>query len=186
MGGDEKMGVSVLEEKIRFTYEDYLSLPNDGKRYQVVEGEIYMVPAPAPYHQDIVGNLFVLLRTFVEERWLGRVYFAPCDVILSEEDIVPPDILFILKEREHIITKRNIRGAPDLVIEIVSPFTAKFDKTAKMKLYEKFGVKEYWLVDPDAKKIEVLTRNNGSYESEGVFGIEQSWDSPLLKGYGSV
>lgn len=176
------MSVSALKEKIRFTYKDYLSLPDDGKRFQVIEGEIYMVPAPAPYHQDIVGKLFVLLRTFVAERKLGWVYFATCDVILSEEDIVQPDLFFISKDNGHIVTERNIQGAPDLVIEILPQFTAKLDKTAKMKLYERSGVKEYWLVDPDRKAIEVLTLKGRSYDSMGVFGIEQSFESVLLKG----
>jgi len=176
------MSVSVLKEKVKFTYDDYLLLPDDGKRYQIIEGEIYMVPAPAPYHQDILGKLFVLLLTFVEERGLGRVYLAPCDVILSEVDIVQPDIFFISKEREHIITEKNIRGAPDLAIEILSQSTAKFDKMVKMKLYERSEVKEYWLVYPDREEIEVLALRGGCYESMGVFGIEQSFESALLKG----
>ena len=176
------MGVSVLKEKVRFTYEDYVSLPDDGKRYQVIEGDIYMVPAPAPGHQDIARRLVILLNEFVERHKLGRVYFAPCDVILSEEDIVQPDIFFISSEREHIIIERNIQGAPDLVIEILSHFTAKLDRTAKLKLYERSGVKEYWLVDPDREEMEVLTLKRGSYESMGVFEIGQSFESGLLKG----
>lgn len=99
------MIVSVLKEKVRFTYEDYLLLPDDGKRYQIIEGVLYMVPAPAPWHQDIARKLVILLNEFVERYKLGRVFFAPCDVILSEEDIVQPDIFFISKEREHIITE---------------------------------------------------------------------------------
>lgn len=177
--------MSVLEKKIRYTYEDYLSLPDDGKRYQVIEGEIYMVPAPAPWHQDITRKLVILLNEFVERHKLGKVYFALCDVVLSEEDIIQPDIFFISKEREHIITEQNFQGAPDLIIEIISPFTAKLDKSLKMKLYERFGVKEYWLVDPDGEEIEVLTLKGEGYESIGVFGIEhgQSFESPLLKGF---
>ena len=176
------MSVSVLREKVRYTYEDYLLLPEDGKRYQIIEGEIYLVPAPAPWHQDIARKLVILLNEFVERYKLGRVFFAPCDVILSEEDIVQPDIFFISKEREHIITEMNIQGVPDLVIEILSPSTAKLDKTVKMKLYERSGIKEYWLVDPDREEIEVLTLKDSSYESMGVFGIEQSFESALLKG----
>jgi len=176
------MSVSVLKEKVRFTYEDYLLLPDDGKRYQIIEGEVYMVPAPAPWHQEIARKLVILLNEFVERPKLGRVYFAPCDVILSGEDIVQPDIFFISKEREHIITGRNIQGAPDLVIEILSQATAKLDKMAKMKLYERSGIKEYWLVDPDREEIEVLTLKGRSYESMGVFGIEQSFESALLEG----
>ena len=153
--------MSISKGKIKFTYEDYLRLPDDGKRYQVIEGEVYMVPALTPYHQDILGRLFVLLRTFVEEHRLGKVYCAPCDVILSQEDVVQPDIFFICKEREDIITKKNIQGAPDLVVEVLSQFTAKLDRTLKTGLYERFGVKGYWLVDPDQKQIEVLALKRG-------------------------
>ena len=88
--------MSIFKEKIKFTYEDYLRLPDDGKRYQVVEGEVHMVPAPTPYHQDSLGRLYVLLRSFIELHRLGKVYCAPCDVILSQEDIVQPDIFFII------------------------------------------------------------------------------------------
>jgi Uma2 family endonuclease len=159
--------MSVLKEKVKFTYEDYLCLPDNGKRYQVIEGELYMVPAPTPNHQDILLKLGILLREFVEEHKLGKVYCAPCDVILSPEDIVQPDIFFISSERQHIITERNIQGAPDLVAEILSPTTAKLDKTLKTRLYERFGVKEYWLVDPEEKRIAV-------YESKGAkFGLAQ-------------
>ena len=139
-----------------------------------------MVPAPAPWHQDIARKLVILLNEFVEKHKLGRVYFAPCDVILSGEDIVQPDIFFISKEREHIITERNIQGAPGLAIEILSHSTAKLDKMAKLKLYERSGIKEYWLVDQDREEIEVLTLKDRSYESMGVFGIEQSFESALL------
>jgi Uma2 family endonuclease len=177
------MKTSVLEEKIKFTYEDYLNLPDDGKRYQVIEGELFMVPAPIPYHQDILGKLFVLLNDFVKRHKLGRIYVAPCDVILSEgEDIVQPDIFFISKEREHIIEEKNIRGAPDLIVEVLSPSTMKLDRTLKMRRYAEFGVREYWLADPVEKEIEVLTLKGEIYESMGVFGDEESFGSPLLKG----
>jgi Uncharacterized protein conserved in cyanobacteria len=174
--------MSISKEKIKFTYEDYLRLPDDGKRYQVIEGEVYMVPAPIPYHQDTSRKLMVLLNNFVEKQKLGKVYYAPCDVILSEENIVQPDIFFISQEREYIITEKNIQGAPDLVVEILSPFTAKLDKTLKTGLYERFGVKEYWLVDPDQKQIEVLVLKGERYESLGGYGIGQSLESPILKG----
>ena len=111
--------MSISKEKIRFTYEDYLHLPDDGKRYQVIEGEVYMVPAPTPYHQDVLRKLLILLSEFVEEHVPRKAYCAPCDVVLSQENIVQPDIFFICKEREHIVTEGNIRGAPDLVVEII-------------------------------------------------------------------
>ena len=174
--------MSVLKEKIKFTYKDYLCLPDNGKRYQIIEGEIYMTPAPIPYHQDILWKLLFLLRTFVERQGLGRVYFAPCDVVLSDENIVQPDIFFISKEREYIITEKNIQGAPDLVVEILSPSTAMLDKTLKIKLYEKFKVKEYWLADPGKREMEVLMLKGKSFESVGVFKGEESFESPLLNG----
>ncbi len=155
--------MSILEERVRFTYEDYLCLPDNGKRYQVIAGEVYMAPAPTPNHQDILGRLVVLLQTFVERHSLGKVYCVPCDVILSPEDIVQPDIFFISKERKHIITERNIQGAPDLVIEILSPATAKLDRTLKARLYERFGVKEYWLVDPEEKSVVICESKEGKF-----------------------
>jgi Uma2 family endonuclease len=174
--------MSVLKERIKFTYEDYIHLPDDGKRYQIIEGEIYMTPAPIPYHQSILINLLILLRDFAENYKLGKIYCAPCDVILSDENIVQPDIFFISKEREYIITEKNIQGAPDLVVEILSPSTAMLDKTLKIKLYEKFKVKEYWLADPGKREMEVLTLKGKSFESVGVFKGEESFESPLLKG----
>ena len=171
-----------MKEKIKFTYEDYLHLPDDGKRYQVIEGEVYMVPAPAPFHQDILRRLMVVLGNFVESRGLGRIYFAPCDVILSEENVVQPDIFFIFRERESIITEKNIQGAPYLIVEVLSPYTAKLDKSLKRELYEKFEVREYWLVDPDNREVEILTLKEGCYHSQGIFTWESTFQSPLLKG----
>ena len=104
----------------------------------------------------LVNTSYFFNPAYIYSPCYGRIYFAPCDVVLSEEDIVQPDIFFISKEREHIITERNIQGAPDLVIEIMSPFTAKLDKSLKLKLYERFEVKEYWLVNPDREEIETF------------------------------
>ena len=140
------------------------------------------VPAPTPHQQDILLKLGILLYEFVEEYRLGKIYCAPCDVILSQEDIVQPDIFFIAKERKHIITERNIQGALDLVVEILSPFTTKLDRTLKTGIYQSFGVKEYWLVDPERREIEILTHKEDKYESLGVYGADQSFESSSLKG----
>jgi len=170
---EEAMGASV-RELTKFTYEDYLYLPDDGKRYQIIEGEIYTTPAPIPYHQKILLRLAQLVRNFVEERDLGEVFLAPCDVILSDEDIVQPDIFFISKERLDIITQKNIQGVPDLIIEIVSHYNPKIDKILKKKLYERYGVREYWIVDPEGREIEVFVLEKGKFHS--VF------ESHLFKG----
>jgi len=159
-----------LKTKIKFTYEDYKSLPeSETKRYELLGGELVMIPSPNEYHQRISGKLEFILRAFVEDKNLGRVYDAPFDVAFSEEDVVQPDILFISKARFKIITKEEILGAPDLVIEILSPVTAERDRTYKRTLYARYGVQEYWIVDPDKKTIEVLTLGKAGFETFGIY-----------------
>jgi len=169
-----------IDEK--FTYQDYLHLPDDGKRYQVIDGEIYMIPAPIPYHQKVLTRLFKLIDAFVTNRNLGIVLIAPCDVVLTNIDIVQPDIFFVSEERLHIIREKNIQGSPDLVVEILSPYSEKIDKISKTKLYARFGVKKYWIVDPDKKEVTVLRLKAESYKNQGIFGVRDSFKSTLLKG----
>jgi Uma2 family endonuclease len=169
-----------IDEK--FTYQDYLHLPDDGKRYQVIDGELHMVPAPVPYHQKVLTSLFKLIDSFVVGRNLGVVLVAPCDVVLTDVDIVQPDIFFISQERLDIIKEKNIQGTPDLVVEILSPHSEKIDKITKTKLYARFGVKEYWIVDPDKKEVTVLKLKGDSYKSQDVSGVRDSFKSTLLKG----
>jgi len=169
----------MAQSRIRFTYEDYKTLPDD-KRYELLEGELVMVPSPKTHHQRISGNLEFLLRTFVQEHDLGEIFHAPLDVVLAEETVVQPDIIFISKERARIITEDNIRGAPDLVIEILSETTAERDRVAKRLLYAKYGVREYWLVDPTTGSIEVLQLGERGFEPIGIFWEGQTLRSPLL------
>lgn len=172
----------VTETATRFTYRDYLHLPDNGKRYQIIEGELYMVPAPVPYHQKISGNLSFVLRKFVEEKKLGEVYCAPCDFVLSKTDIVQPDIFFISKERLTIIGKKYITAAPDLVIEILSPYTEKIDLLLKRKLYAEYGVKEYWIVDPEEKTVELFVLEEEMFITQGKFQLGEKLESKLLRG----
>ena len=171
--------METLEIRYNYNYEDYLRLPDDGKRYQIIGGKLYRMPAPVPYHQKVSGNLYFIIRSYVRAENMGEVFYAPCDVVLSEEDIVQPDIIFISTEREYIIEEKNIQGAPDLVIEIMSPRSEYLDCKVKVELYEEYGVKEYWLVDPDRKDVEVLTLTQEGYKSLGAFN--KSFSSPLLK-----
>ena len=166
--------------KIKFTYEDYLQLPED-KRYELMEGEFYMVPSPGWSHQTILKRLFRILDDYVTSHRLGEARFAPLDVVLSDEDVVQPDILFISKEHSHIITERNVQGAPDLLIEILSPSTAERDWGLKRKLYAKYGVKEYWIVDPENKSVEVMTLREKGFETARVYKMGDLLNSPLLK-----
>src|SRR5712691_11341392 len=127
----------------RLTYEDYRLLPED-RRYEVIDGELFMTPAPTPYHQIVALNVATALGEHVLGLKLGTVLIAPCDVVLSETDVVQPDILFIAAERASVIGEKYISAAPDLVIEVFSPSTAGRDQTLKKKLYAPRGVKELW------------------------------------------
>lgn len=167
--------------KIKFTYQDYLQLPED-KRYELIEGELYMVPSPGTYHQHISRNLGFILWPFIRERDLGVLFNAPLDVVLSEENVVQPDLLFVAKGRLSIITEQNVRGAPDLVIEVLSPATAERDLGIKTKLYAKYGVEEYWIVDPQKRTVEVLALGEEGYNSIGVYDEHSPLKSPLLEG----
>jgi Uma2 family endonuclease len=118
----------------------------------------------------------------LEERSLGQVYFAPFDVILSDTEVVQPDLLFVSQERSHIITHANVQGAPDLVVEILSPPTANRDWTYKRELYARHGVKELWIVDPDAMIVWVMLLRDDDFELAGVYGEGQSFSSPTLEG----
>ena len=140
----------------KFTYADYRSAPDD-KRYELLDGDLVVVPAPREIHQRVLMNLSIpAMGQSIKLTGSGHIYAAPFDVVLSDTDVVQPDLLFVSNERAHIITDENVQGAPDLVVEILSPSTAERDKTFKRSLYAKHGVKEYWLVDTDAETVTVL------------------------------
>ena len=174
--------MATQRRTVRFTYEDYKHTPED-KRYELLDGELIMVPAPRIAHQRNSREIGFTLLAFVRENDLGEVFYAPCDVVLSDTDVAQPDILFVSKERSYIITEDNIHGAPDLVIEILSPSTAQRDRTLKRTLYERHRVPEYWQADTDAKNVAALTLVNGEYKVAGIYGEGQTLVSPLLPGF---
>ncbi len=167
---------------VKLTYADYCNTPDD-ERYELLDGELVMTPAPRELHQRVLMNLSYLLFQAVKDTNSGRVYVAPFDVVLSDTDVVQPDLLFISNERAHIITEENVQGAPDLVVEILSPSTADRDLIIKRDLYAKHGVQEYWLVDTDAKTVTVLVRGSQGFTEVGVCGEGQSLVSPTLEGF---
>lgn len=172
----------MLKSKIKFSYKDYKSLPeSETKRYELLEGELIMVPSPSERHQSISRNLEFILYQFIRDNNLGTLYYAPFDVILGE-DVVQPDIIYISKERLSIIAEGEIRGAPDLVIEILSPATAERDRTYKRTLYARHGVREYWLVAPDERSIEVMKLGEAGFEPVHSYRKEEILTSPLLEG----
>jgi len=164
------------------TYAEYAAMPDDGHRYQVIEGELVMTPAPNEAHQRFLRNLIRVLDGYVHANKAGEVFFAPLDVVLFDVNVVQPDALFISKDRMNIITETNVQGAPDLVVEVLSPGTAHLDRTDKRDLYARFGVREYWLVSPEAGTIEVLTLREGAYARLGLFGSGDTVKSDVLSG----
>ena len=170
--------------KVRYTYEDYCQLPDD-KRFELIDGEFYeMAPSPSSMHQRILLTLARWMADWVDQQGIGEIFIAPYDVILSDNDTLQPDILFVAEGRRNIITGRACEGAPDLVVEILSPSTTQRDLTLKRERYAKFGVREYWIVNPVARAIEVLVLREGEYVSLGVYSREMSVDSTVLPGFG--
>ena len=161
------------------TYADYLKTADD-ERYELLSGALIRFPSSREIHQYILGRLFLRLGTFIYGRNLGKVYCSPFDVVLSDTDVVQPDLLFVSSGRESIITPENVQGAPDLVVEILSPATAARDRTLKLDLYARHGVQEYWIVDPDARAITVLRRGEIRFEVVGIYGEEQTLRSATL------
>jgi len=142
----------------KLTYEDLASISDETKRYEILDGELAVTPSPATRHQLVSANLGTLLYTYVRENRLGHVLYAPMDVILDVHTVVEPDILFIAAARSYIMQPHAIVGAPDLAVEILSPTTSHRDKGIKAKLYARFGIEHYWLVDPVERTLEIFQR----------------------------
>jgi Uma2 family endonuclease len=142
----------------RLTYEDLLQFPEDGLRHELIGGEHFMTPAPSWKHQTASFNLSYFFGDYLRRNPLGRALAAPFDIVLSAEDVVEPDLVFISNERAGILNERNASGAPDLVIEILSPGTRRVDETLKLQLYERVGVLEYWMLDPAPETVRIFRR----------------------------
>lgn len=173
--------IAATSEKT-YTYEDYCKLP-EGAPYQLIGGKLVMTPAPTTYHQIISMKLGVQIANFVQEKDLGLVLFAPVDVYLEETETYQPDIIFIARERMGIIEPARINGAPDLVVEILSPGTAYYDLRKKFKVYERNGVKEYWIVDPEEKAVQVFVLRNEKYVLDQEVEKKGIIRSNVLKGF---
>ncbi|MCY3990093.1 MAG: Uma2 family endonuclease [Caldilineaceae bacterium] len=166
----------------KLTYEDYLKTSDD-ERYELLDGELFILPTPSLAHQHVAMKLATRLDTFVEDKNLGVVYFAPTDVVLSETHVVQPDLMFISSDRAGIVTSANIQGAPDLLVEIRSDSTAERDENLKRKLYAEYCVEEYWLVDPDARTITVLLLAQDDYAEGVMYTVGQTLTSSMLEGF---
>jgi Uma2 family endonuclease len=155
---------SIPQGKIVLTYEDYCELPNDRNRYEILDGELSVTPAPRTKHQTVAGNLHRLLANYVVATQHRIIFIAPTDVILAPTTVVQPDLIFIGNDRRGVITERAIEGAPTLVIEILSPPTHRVDRQTKAQLYAKYEVPRYWLLDPDQQSLEAYELVRGQYQ----------------------
>lgn len=162
-----------------FSAEDLAQLPDDGKRYEVVEGDLAVSPSPKPRHQRIVLNCAEFLRT-LEHQGYGAVYTAPLDVILDHYNVVEPDVIFVSQEHLDIVTDANVQGAPDLVVEVLSPSTRERDLGVKGHLYARFGVPEYWVIDPDEDTLTVYRLTEDGFHRHGPYHAGDHWVSPLF------
>lgn len=167
----------------KFTYEDLQSIPQDRNRYEIIDGDLLVSPAPVPYHQIILVNLYRDLSAWIEQHGLGEILFAPVDVVFSSSTVLEPDLIFVSHERLSIIGEKNIGGSPDLVVEILSESTAHVDRGVKLKQYALSGVKEYWMLDPEAKTAEVYKAEENAYQSVGHYTEGQSLTSSLFPGF---
>jgi len=167
----------------KMTYDEYCLLPDDGKQYELFDGELVVTPSPHRQHQKISGNVYRRLAAFVEERSLGEVYYSPLDTVFTEYTVLQPDILYISRKRLAEIAKDKIEGAPDLVVEILSPSTFHKDLRRKMKVYSESGVQEYWIVDPEMKAIELYCQRREGLELVRRFSADETFESGLLSGF---
>jgi Uma2 family endonuclease len=170
------MGMVIKE---RMTASEFFALPETNTPTELIDGELIVAPAPIPKHQGISGETYVVLRELIPN---GSLFYAPIDVYLDEINIVQPDILWVAADGQCQITEKRLVGAPDLVVEIFSPGTSRRDRREKYALYERFGVREYWMIDPEEQFIEVYTLQDGRFLRQGVYTPDQTFESRVLGG----
>jgi Uma2 family endonuclease len=166
----------------RLTVENYKILPETGPRYQLIEGDLYMAPAPNRFHQDIAFNLEHILRTYLDAQPIGKAYHAPFDVYLDDYNVFQPDILVVLNDRLSIFTDAGAEGAPDFVVEILSPKTARLDRDNKRRVYATSGVRELWIIAPEKRQIEVYLLQENATAPAASYGEQDRFESQLFPG----
>ena len=167
----------------QWTYDHYATIPDDGQRYEIVDGVLYMSPAPSEPHQEAAGRIYYHLMTYIGFPGLGKVLISPFDVELSFSNVVQPDVLVLLKENSHKSIGTRWIGGPDLVVEVSSPGTASYDRKKKSRAYAQAGVKEYWIVRPVERTIEVFVLEADKYCSVGVFSGEQTLPTTIVDNF---
>jgi Uma2 family endonuclease len=170
---------------VKLTYDDFVLFPDDGKRHELIDGEHYVTPSPNPRHQRILRRLCLAIDNYLHANPIGEVFFAPLDVVISEFDVVEPDLLYLSRERaERVLTPQHVRGVPDLVAEIASKGTRRRDETIKRALYERAGVLEYWVVDPKIEVVRVYRKGADRFERHVELRLDagDTVTTPVLPG----
>ena len=166
------------------TVSDYLLLPEGGPRCQLIEGDFIMAPSPRRFHQDIAGNVFALLREHVKRTRKGVVMIAPFDVYFDDHNVYQPDVLYISAARtKKILLEDGVHGAPDLVVEVLSPGTARLDKDAKRRVYSRAGVAEMWLIDPELRSVQIYRFAENADRPAAYLEFGDTLTTPLLPGF---
>ena len=165
----------------RMRAEDYFRLPEYEQHdlIQLIDGEVVIGMPPIPKHQDIVGEIFFMLKTIVKKSG-GRVFLSPIEVYFDTHDVYEPDVLYLKPDTACEVGEKRLLGAPDLVVEVLSPSTAKYDRQQKYGAYEQHGVSEYWIVDPAHGTVEVWALAEESYQKQGVYAGEDTFESEVL------
>ena len=174
--------VVYTKPAVKLTYEDYRKTPED-ERYELIDGELIVAAAPNIAHQTAQANLGGPMQVYVRAEDIGRVFFSPCDVVLSEHNTFQPDLVFVSNENADIITDANIQGAPDLVVEIISPSSTGRDWVVKRDLYARHGVKEYWLIDPINRTLWVMLLKDGYLELAGEYKEGDTVTASTIRGF---
>lgn len=164
----------------RLSYKEFCELPDDGQRYEILDGALFASPSPQTRHQRVIGRLFRMLSDHVETHDLGEVFIAPYDVLLAEHDIVEPDLVYVSKERARIVTDLHIRGVPDLLIEVLSPLRPQYDTQKKRERYAATGVPWYWLVDPQKQHVAELKLSGSDYVAVSEAADQAAFNSKLF------
>jgi len=164
------------------TVAEYKILPETGPRYQLVEGDLYMAPAPNRHHQSISRNLEYILMRYLEDHPIGEVYDAPFDVYLSNIDVFQPDILFVSERNRKILTDAGAEGPPDLVMEILSAKTRQLDLIQKRRVYAKEDVRELWIIDPEPQTVTIYRFEKSPSEAVAIFAADENLTSPMFPG----
>ncbi len=164
----------------KITWDDLLKMPEDNRRREIVHGELIVSPSPSDKHQDVLGSFYRIIAAYLDTHSTGRVFFAPLDTILAQEQVLQPDLLYVNNERASIVSPW-VYGAPDLAVEILSETSRRRDEVRKRELYEQFGVQEYWIVDPEADHVTVYRLANGRY-GDGIV-VRETLTTPLLPGF---